>query len=283
MTRKDNRHELGEGFSEILEVDRVLDEIGRGDRSDNADDRILFLLAAARAETNTAIPAAPQLADLLGEEFAPQPDTSAEEDELSLRRGRHRVRRRRVAAATMTLGGVSISGALLAGAAAATIAVGGLGYAAYSNFSQPKQEEMTTASGLVTTSSQAPTSRKSATTTSSEPKEKAPEGEQHTPEPVAPETVAAEPQVTSMTQAPSTAQNDLLHGLQNPSWTEMPEYSRLQETLADPFATKTTKPKEPAEVTTTPKLSGPQSKQEPTVPSQPIQPDFYLKDLFQQG
>lgn len=277
MAHKDIHQDLGDGFSEILDVDRVLDEIGRGDRLDNADDRILSMLAAARAEADTDIPAAPQLADLLGEEYAPEPEGTAEDDELAKKRGRHRIGRRRVAAATATAGGVSISGMLLAGAAAATIAVGGLGYAAYTNFSQPKQEDTaSTSSAPAQPSSRASVQPPAAPPVPAEPKEEpteeTPAEESTKPEPEPSETYVAEPQATPQTQAPNTAQDDVVRGLQDPTWTEVPEYSQLQDTLADPFSTNTTEPTETTTTTTTP------PPEEPVIP-----PEYYDKMWAPQG
>lgn len=159
MTTNYDSQDRGD-FSDVLASDRVLDAIGRGERVENAD-ALTALLASARAQADSHIPTAPRLADLLaggdaaaGSSVAPSgsiPESSSQFDATSgadhastvtpSARGRKHLFRRGASAAAA--GGASITTMLVAGGVAAAIAVGGLGYAAYT-VTQPPQKPAST-------------------------------------------------------------------------------------------------------------------------------------------
>ncbi|KAB3522905.1 hypothetical protein GC425_03935 [Corynebacterium sp. zg254] len=128
MGHKDLPQGVGEQLSEILDVDRVLDELGRGASVDGGQDPLLNLLVAARAEADADMPEPPLVSEGVDD---PAPGGGG-------RRlfGRRHLRRGSVFAATA--GGVGVASILVAGVAAATIAVGGI--ATY-NFIQPRLEK----------------------------------------------------------------------------------------------------------------------------------------------
>ena len=147
MNNKESSQALG-SFSEVMAEDRALDLIGQGQSIDHdveSSDQLYALFSAARAEADANIPAPPLLADLLGEPALAGSD-SAEDlglDVIPLHKKRRGLLGRRAGAA-MAAGGVSITSMLVAGGVAAALAVGGLGYAAYTT-TQPRGNESDTA------------------------------------------------------------------------------------------------------------------------------------------
>ena len=126
-------------FAEILEAERVLDALGRGERIDA--DTTLSLLSEARAAADQNIPAAPDMS-LVALELEARADTRLQLRALdeartgddapanALARRNVIVRRGAVAVAA---GGASFSGLLVAGGIAAAFAFGGLGYVTFSS------------------------------------------------------------------------------------------------------------------------------------------------------
>lgn len=128
-------------FSEVLAEDRVLDAIGRGEHVDSSDP-LIALLSSARSEVDAAMPAPPLLAELLVEDPAPdehEAETAGAAGNVSDLASRRRRRLGRGASAAAA-GGASITSMMVAGGVAAAIAVGGLGYAAYSGI-QPERDK----------------------------------------------------------------------------------------------------------------------------------------------
>lgn len=108
MPNRDTSQDLFEVFAD----DRVLDAISRGEHIDSADP-LLQLLSSAREEAETAMPAPPTI------------------DVPDMHPRRRGILRRSASAAAA--GGASITSMLVAGGVAAALAVGGLGYAAYTS------------------------------------------------------------------------------------------------------------------------------------------------------
>lgn len=143
MTKRHASPEGGEVFSDILAADRALDAIGRGELSaEHKDDPIVALLTDARRQAELDLPPAPNLSQLLGDEGAsitndaPQVHTALSaypatpaDNELVDEPQENRALRRSISA--IAAGGASASAMLVAGGVAAALAVGGLGYAAY--------------------------------------------------------------------------------------------------------------------------------------------------------
>lgn len=129
MTHQDSTHGAGDNVPKLFEVDRVLDALGRGElTAQKADDPIIALLSAARAEADRNIPAPPNVAEIYVEndqELIATPGSIAGAGQ------KKRLFRRGLSA--LAAGGVSATAMIIAGGVAAAIAVGGLGYAAYSN------------------------------------------------------------------------------------------------------------------------------------------------------
>lgn len=134
MNNKESSQAFG-SFSEVMAEDRALDLIGQGQSFENNledSDQLYALFSAAKAEADADIPAPPLLADLLGEPALTGSDNTADghSDVIPLRKIRRGLLRRRAGAA-VAAGGTSITSMLVAGGVAAALAVGGLGYAAY--------------------------------------------------------------------------------------------------------------------------------------------------------
>lgn len=132
MAQNDGFREGEENFASILDVDRILDAIGRGEaipETENFDsnDPVIADLVAHREELYRDIPPAPDVSFLFAED-------SGEEAEAEVAEGANNGSRLlRTSAKAAAAGGVSLTSMLIAGGVAAAIAVGGLGYAAYSS------------------------------------------------------------------------------------------------------------------------------------------------------
>ena len=136
MNKKDSSQEHG-SLSDVLAEDNAIDRIALGEHYEDAD-QLLALLACARAEVDKDIPAPPVMADLLGQDFYTEEfhtqefqAQSAESDAPVPLTSRRSGVFRRSASTAIAAGGASISAMLTAGGVAAALAVGGLGYVAY--------------------------------------------------------------------------------------------------------------------------------------------------------
>lgn len=117
-----------ESFSSILDLDRILDAIGRGElipktESFDSNDPLFAELVATREALHRDIPPAPDVSFLFPDEEPELADGTTGQNSRLLRTG----------AKAAAAGGVSLTSMLVAGGVAAALAVGGLGYAAYSN------------------------------------------------------------------------------------------------------------------------------------------------------
>ncbi|WP_293818495.1 hypothetical protein [uncultured Corynebacterium sp.] len=122
-----------ENFASILDVDRILDAIGRGEaipETDNFDsnDPVFADLVAHRESLYQDIPPAPDVSFLLAEDSGEETEAAAAAGDAG-----NGSRLLRTSAKAAAAGGISLTSMLIAGGVAAAIAVGGLGYAAYSN------------------------------------------------------------------------------------------------------------------------------------------------------
>lgn len=176
MTKRHESTGSGDSFSEILAADRALDAIGRGELSAaQTDDPILALLADARGQSERSMPPAPDLATLLGDDWTDTTDpvtpmqsgysaypVSAEENSLTEDPGQNRALRRGVSA--LAAGSASASAMLIAGGVAAALAVGGLGYAAYTTTQEKLTKDTPGVNSDDGDSSRASSSRNSRTT-----------------------------------------------------------------------------------------------------------------------
>lgn len=132
MAQNDGFREGEENFASILDVDRILDAIGRGEaipETENFDsnDPVIADLVAHREELYRDIPPAPDVSFLFTEDGGEEPEAEAAEG------ANNGSRLLRTSAKAAAAGGVSLTSMLIAGGVAAAIAVGGLGYAAYSS------------------------------------------------------------------------------------------------------------------------------------------------------
>lgn len=133
MAQNDGFREGEENFASILDVDRILDAIGRGEaipETENFDsnDPVIADLVAHREELYRDIPPAPDVSFLFAE------DSGEESEAAEAAEGANNGSRLlRTSAKAAAAGGVSLTSMLIAGGVAAAIAVGGLGYAAYSS------------------------------------------------------------------------------------------------------------------------------------------------------
>ena len=135
MAQNDGFREGEENFASILDVDRILDAIGRGEaipETENFDsnDPVFADLVARREELYQDIPPAPDVSFLFAEDGGEESETEVAEAVGGADNGSRLLRTSAKAAAA---GGVSLTSMLIAGGVAAAIAVGGLGYAAYSS------------------------------------------------------------------------------------------------------------------------------------------------------
>ncbi|MCG7258510.1 MULTISPECIES: hypothetical protein [unclassified Corynebacterium] len=135
MAQNDGFREGEENFASILDVDRILDAIGRGEaipETENFDsnDPAFADLVARREELYQDIPPAPDVSFLFAEDSGEESETEVAEAAGGAGNGSRLLRTSAKAAAA---GGVSLTSMLIAGGVAAAIAVGGLGYAAYSS------------------------------------------------------------------------------------------------------------------------------------------------------
>ncbi|WP_291474049.1 hypothetical protein [Corynebacterium sp.] len=124
MNDRDMESVNGAGDADaVIRLDRLLDAVAAGERPET-DDRLLGLLADARAELDAADTAAPvtppDINALLDADAAVTPIDS----------GRHR-RGLGFTGRAAAAGGISVTGMVIAGGVAAAIAVGGFGVAAY--------------------------------------------------------------------------------------------------------------------------------------------------------
>ncbi|WP_417286825.1 hypothetical protein [Corynebacterium variabile] len=132
MNDRDMESVNGAGDADaVIRLDRLLDAVAAGEHPET-DDKLIGLLADARAELDGASAAAPvtppDINALLDAESADAAGTAV----TPIGSARHRRRRGlgltgRAAAA----GGISVTGMVIAGGVAAAIAVGGFGVAAY--------------------------------------------------------------------------------------------------------------------------------------------------------
>lgn len=132
MAQNDGFREGEENFASILDVDRILDAIGRGEaipETENFDsnDPVIADLVARREELYRDIPPAPDVSFLFAEDGGEESEAEAAEG------ANNGSRLLRTSAKAAAAGGVSLTSMLIAGGVAAAIAVGGLGYAAYSS------------------------------------------------------------------------------------------------------------------------------------------------------
>ena len=109
------------GEPHVWAADSLLDAIARGESVE--DDQLITLLSRAHRQAGEGIPEAPALADFPG--FAAGTEGEDATDNVVP------IRRRLLRGAAA--GGASVSSLLIAGGVAAALAVGGLGYAAYSS------------------------------------------------------------------------------------------------------------------------------------------------------
>lgn len=135
MAQNDGFREGEENFASILDVDRILDAIGRGEaipETENFDsnDPVIADLVAHREELYRDIPPAPDVSFLFTEDGGEESETEVAE---AAEGANNSSRLLRTSAKAAAAGGVSLTSMLIAGGVAAAIAVGGLGYAAYSS------------------------------------------------------------------------------------------------------------------------------------------------------
>lgn len=146
MTHHNDLHGMGDDFADVLATDRIVDALGRGEdvAELGVEDPLFDLLARARNEADRSIPPAPQISELLGDNDAETPGSTAlvAAENTKVKSKRHWKR----GASAVAAGGASMTTLLIAGGVAAAIAVGGLGYAAYQN-SQPVKSHKITEAG----------------------------------------------------------------------------------------------------------------------------------------
>ena len=135
MAQNDGFREGEENFASILDVDRILDAIGRGEaipETENFDsnDPVIADLVAHREELYRDIPPAPDVSFLFAEDGGEESEAEAAE---AAEGANNSSRLLRTSAKAAAAGGISLTSMLIAGGVAAAIAVGGLGYAAYSS------------------------------------------------------------------------------------------------------------------------------------------------------
>ena len=135
MAQNDGFREGEENFASILDVDRILDAIGRGEaipETENFDsnDPVIADLVAHREELYRDIPPAPDVSFLFAEVSGEESEAEAAE---AAEGANNSSRLLRTSAKAAAAGGISLTSMLIAGGVAAAIAVGGLGYAAYSS------------------------------------------------------------------------------------------------------------------------------------------------------
>lgn len=133
MAQNDGFQGGEENFASILDVDRILDAIGRGEaipETENFDskDPIFADLVAHRESLCQDIPPAPDVSFLFAEDNGESAEMAAEVGDAE-----NGSRLLRTSAKAAAAGGISLTSMLVAGGVAAAIAVGGLGYAAYSS------------------------------------------------------------------------------------------------------------------------------------------------------
>lgn len=141
MAQNDDTQGYEENFSSILDLDRILDAIGQGKpipetESFDAHDPVFAELANARKDLYRDIPPAPDMSHLVADDGnVAYGDFGAQEESGESAEGNSRFLRAGAKAAAA--GGLSVTSMLIAGGVAAALAVGGLGYAAYSNSHDP--------------------------------------------------------------------------------------------------------------------------------------------------
>ena len=141
MAQNDDTQGYEENFSSILDLDRILDAIGQGKpipqtESFDANDPVFAELANAREDLYRDIPPAPDMSHLVADDGnVAYGDFGAQEESGESTEGNSRFLRAGAKAAAA--GGLSVTSMLIAGGVAAALAVGGLGYAAYSNSHDP--------------------------------------------------------------------------------------------------------------------------------------------------
>lgn len=274
MTGKDKGFNFESYLSELQQLDSAIDAVGKGAATPHQDP-LMDLFAQARAEVHADIPAAPNLAALLGNSYLPAEASQPQQPEVvALEQVRRRRFGRVVAAATA--GGLSLTSVIVAGAAAATLAVGGIGFTVHTiqqNKVAERALEESSSRAAESASSESAASAAAAKSDAANTAERS--SEQREPseadvpeaqpteasEPVmaggvaAPESAATTASTVATTESAAERAQRLLANLNDPAITELPEYQELARVLEGqstnsqtPSATTATVPAEPQPV-----------------------------------